>query len=233
MKTIINDIIASLNDMKDVDRIEFAKKSYPTVMKVIGVTVPNEKLILNELKAQTKLFSGREKLEIAKELVNTNVFECQHIAFEYIGKDKKALKELTEKDIDEFYVNLDNWVSVDCYSAYLVGYAWRENQITTEKVKSYFKSNDFWIRRIPIVATVSLNQKARGGTGDAKRTLEICKLAVNDHVDMINKALSWALRELAKIEKEPVIEFIEKHKNELHSRVLREVKNKLETGTKN
>lgn len=233
MKTIVNDIIASLTSLIDVDRIEFAKKSYPTAMKVLGVTVPNEKVILKELKTQTIFFSGREKLELAKELVNTNIFECQHIAFEYIGKDKKALNELTEKDIDEFYVNLDNWVSVDCFSAYLVGYAWRENKITTDKIKTYFKSDDFWIRRIPIVATVSLNQKARGGTGDAKRTLEICKLAVNDHMDMINKALSWALRELAKIEKEPVIEFIKKYKNELHSRVLREVKNKLETGTKN
>lgn len=40
---------------------------------------------------------------------------------------------------------------------------------------------------------------------------------------MINKTLSWTLRELAKIEKEPVIEF----------RVLREQKNKIEIGTKN
>ena len=95
------------------------------------------------------------------------------------------------------------------------------------------KSNDFWRRRIPIVATVSLNQKARGGTGDAQRTLEICELVVNDHEDMLNKALSWALRELAKIDREPVGKFIDKHKGELHPRVLREVKHKLAAGTKN
>ena len=94
------------------------------------------------------------------------------------------------------------------------------------------KSDDFWIRRIAIVATVSLNQKARGGKGDVKRTLEICKIAVADHEDMINKALSWALRELTKIDKEPVKEFIEKYKDELHPRVIREVNNKLKTGTK-
>lgn len=232
-KQIVKDIISSLEDMKDANRIEFAKTSYPTSMQVIGVTVPNEKLILKELKKQTKAFLGREKLDLAKELVNTNIFECQHIAYEFIGKDKKALKELNEKDIDEFHVNLDNWVSVDCYSAYIVGYAWRENIISTQKVKSFYNSTDFWIRRISIVATVSLNQKARGGVGDAARTLKICELAVNDHEDMINKALSWALRELAKVDKEPVFEFLKQHKDVMHSRVLREVKNKLEKGTKN
>ena len=161
---------------------------------------------------------------MAKKLADTNIFECQHIAFEFIGKDKKALKALTEKDIDDFDKNLDNWVSVDCFSAYLVGYAWREQIISTKKVKSYYDSTDFWRRRIAIVATVSLNQKARGGTGDTKRTLEICSLAIDDHQDMINKALSWALRELAKIDKNPVIEFIDKHEEKLHPRVLREVR---------
>ncbi|MCF8369816.1 MAG: DNA alkylation repair protein [Bacteroidales bacterium] len=122
---------------------------------------------------------------------------------------------------------------MDCYGAYIVGYAWRENIISTAKVKSYINSNDFWIRRIALVATVSLNQKARGGTGAAERTLEICELFVKDHTDMINKALSWALRELAKIDPIPVIEFMNKHRAELHKRVSREVDHKLKTGTKN
>ena len=233
MHEIVEGIIRSLETLKDPDRIAFAKKSYPTKSKVIGVTVPNEKLILKELNALTNKWTGKEKLELAKQLVNTDIFECQHIAFEYLGRDKKALHELSEQDIYDFDRNLDNWVAVDCFSAYLLGYAWRENKVSTEKVKSYMGSEDFWRRRIPIVATVSLNQKARGGSGDAKRTIEICTLAVDDHQDMINKALSWALRELAKIEKEPVYNFITKHEEKLHPRVLREVRHKLNTGRKN
>ncbi len=233
MQVSINDIISALEDLKDPERLEFAKRSYPTAMKVIGVTVPNEKVVLKALKDQTKKHTVREKIELAKALVNTGIFECQHIAYEYLGKDKKALSELTPADIDDLDRNLDNWVSVDCFSAYLLGYAWRENIVDTEKVRSYLKAEDFWRRRVPVVATVALNQKARGGKGDAPRTLDICERVVNDHADMINKALSWAIRELAKIDKEPVVEFIEKHADSLHPRVLREVGNKLEKGTKN
>jgi 3-methyladenine DNA glycosylase AlkD len=232
MNSIVKDVIASLEAFKDPNRIAFASKSYPTSMRVIGVTNPNSKTVLNELKALTKNYSGREKIDLAKSLFDTNIFECQHIAFEYIGKDKKALKELTAKDVQEFCVNMDNWVSVDCYAGYILGYAWREGVVTTEKVKSFLKSDDFWSRRIAVVATVALNQKARGGKGDAKKTLEICELVIDDHHDMMNKALSWVLRELAKIEKEPVIDFIQKNQNRLHKRVLREVKNKLDTGKK-
>ncbi len=45
--------------------------------------------------------------------------------------------------------------------------------------------------------------------------------------------LQVGLRELAKIEQKPVEEFMSKHKTRLHKRVIREVTNKLEKGTKN
>ena len=154
-------------------------------------------------------------------------------AFEYLQTEKNLYKSLTESFIESIEKNLDNWLSVDYFGAIVLGCAWRENLISTKKVKSYLGSDNFWIRRIAIVATVSLNQKARGGLGDSNRTLEICRLVVDDHEEMIIKALSWALRELAKVDKEPVIEFVNNYENHLHKKVLREVKNKLEIGTKN
>lgn len=233
MKKLIKDIRESLEGFADEKRIEFAKKSYPTKMHVIGVTVPNLKIVLNELRKQTSSFENQEKLDLIKLLIDENVFELQQIAFEYLRTEKNLFKSLSENYIDGIEKNLDNWLSVDYFGAIVVGCAWRENLISTEKVKDYLNSDDFWIRRIAIVATVSLNQKARGGKGDSKRTLEICRLVVDDHEEMMTKALSWALRELAKIDKESVVEFVNEFESKLHKKVLREVRNKLEIGTKN
>jgi len=233
MKDLIKDIKESLEGFADDKRIEFAKKSYSTKMQVIGVTVPNLKIALKELCKQTRLYKNHEKLDLIKQLIDEDIFELQQIAFEYLQTEKNLYKALTEDFIESIEKNLDNWLSVDYFGAIVVGCAWRENLISTEKVKRYLTSNDFWIRRIAIVATVSLNQKARGGHGDSKRTIEICRLVVDDHKEMIVKALSWALRELAKIDDESVIDFIDEYKNRLHKKVLREVKNKLETGLKN
>lgn len=233
MKHLINDIKSSLEEFADPKRVDFAKTSYPTAMEVIGVTVPNLKLVLKELKAVTKEFSITEKLELAKILIYEDVFELQQLAFEFLDSNKKVLKFLSKEDIKELGHNLDNWLSVDYYSAVIVGFAWREKLIAIEDVKKHLESKDFWIRRIAIVATVSLNQKARGGFGDSEQTLEVCKHAVDDHEEMIVKALSWALRELAKVERKPVAEFIERYKDRLHRKVIREVTAKLETGRKN
>jgi 3-methyladenine DNA glycosylase AlkD len=158
---------------------------------------------------------------------------CNKLLLSIYNHRKNLYKSLTEEYIESIEKNLDNWVSVDYFGAIVVGCAWRENFVSIEKIKNYLKSDNYWIRRIAIVATVSLNQKARGGLGDSKRTLEICRLVVDDHEEMIIKALSWALRELAKIDKEPVIKFVNEFENRLHKKVLREVKNKLETGLKN
>jgi 3-methyladenine DNA glycosylase AlkD len=78
-----------------------------------------------------------------------------------------------------------------------------------------------------------LNNKARGGRGDATRTLAICNLVVDDREDMVVKALSWSLRELAKRDRRSVKEFLDEKHPRLSRRVLREVTNKLNTGLKN
>jgi len=50
---------------------------------------------------------------------------------------------------------------------------------------------------------------------------------------MIVKALSWALCELTKCEKDEVQHFIDRYDEVLHKKVLREVANKLVFGKKN
>lgn len=230
---LVNQILYSLKDLSEESRIEFYKTSHPTSMKILGVSAQNKKKVIKQLKKDTENMSLYEKLSIAKELVHTDIFECQHVAYEFIGTSKTLQKSLTEKDIDELIVTIDNWVTVDCLGVYIVGPAWRMGNISTTKVKSYIKSDNQFVRRLAIVATVALNLKSQGGTGDVERTLELCELVVKDHDNMVVKATSWALRELSKRNKEPVAQFIKKHQNQLHKKVIREVNNKLNIGKKN
>jgi 3-methyladenine DNA glycosylase AlkD len=80
---------------------------------------------------------------------------------------------------------------------------------------------------------VPLNKKARGGSGDADRTLAVCRLLVEDRDDMVVKALSWALRDLAGPDPKAVGAFLKEYEGRLAGRVVREVGNKLKTGLKN
>jgi 3-methyladenine DNA glycosylase AlkD len=78
-----------------------------------------------------------------------------------------------------------------------------------------------------------LNSKARGGEGDSHRTLQVCRILERDRDPMVVKAMSWALRELAKVQPRAVRAYLSERRTILAPLVLREVQNKLETGLKN
>jgi len=91
---------------------------------------------------------------------------------------------------------------------------------------------DRWWRRAALVSTVPLNSRARGGRCDAKRTLQVCKQLLGDRDPMVVKALSWALRELAKRDPGSVKNFLAENGNDMPALVRREVLSKLTTGRK-
>jgi len=225
-------IQSRLKDKINPERAEWAKTAYPTKLITLGVIVPDLKVIMKEVLKELKNETADKVFTFLKRLIDTNIFENLQIAYEILEKHKKAFNALTSKELLEIRKGQDNWVLVDTYAGLLAGPMWREGKLSDKVLYKWLKSDDFWERRTAVVCTVALNQKARGGNGDPERTLEICKRVVSDKNDMVAKALSWALRELAKRQTEPVVQFIEEYKDILPKRVLREVGRKLETGRK-
>lgn len=233
IKTKVQDIIEGLKLMADKDRKEWSNGYFPTKLEVLGVTVPGMRILTKELIKDLKPEPVETTLNLSKALVKTEIFECQQVGYEIIEKNKKAKAALTLDDLYELEGIQDNWVSVDTFCGYLAGPAWREGQIPENIIYDWAKSEDLWKRRSALVCTVTLNQKARGGKGDIKRTIRVCEILKDDKTDMVVKALSWALRELSKFDKKPVQEFLEKYSIIMSKRAVREVKRKLETGLKN
>lgn len=158
------------------------------------------------------------------------------VGYELVHYHRPALEALDAAMLERLGEGMADWPDTDTFAPYLSGVAWREGQIGDEVIHRWTKSEDRWWRRAALVSTVALNIKARGGRGDAPRTLAVCELLVGDGDDMVVKALSWALRSLVQSgadSEEAVRAFLEKHDDALAARVKREVHNKLETGLKN
>lgn len=231
--TVVQEILEALEDLGDPKRKELSKTYFPTSMKVIGVTSPEMKAVIGALKSRFRSWSEQEWIGLCKDLVSTEIFECQAMAFEIIGRNKKILGVLTRGDLTGLGRNLDNWASVDGYSVGIYGVLWGRGVVTDLDIQRLLGSDNHWERRVAVVSTVALNLKSRGGTGDTLRTIAVCEKVVGDHHDMIQKALSWALRELSKRDRESVVSFMERHGPRLARRVVREVSHKLDFGTKN
>ena len=170
---------------------------------------------------------------LSLQLLETKETVAPFFAYELVQHHREASRSLNSRKLKQLGEGINSWAAVDSFACYLAGPAWRENQVSEEFIARWARSKNRWWRRAAVVSTVPLNNKARGGQGNAARTLQICELVVHDRDDMVIKALSWALRELAKRDSKAVKTFLNKNEQSLASRVVREVNNKLKTGLKN
>jgi len=143
-----------------------------------------------------------------------------------------ALQHLTARDLDKLGEGLADWGTVDAFAVYLLGPAYREGRMSQSELARWARSEDRFRRRAALACTVALNTKARGGHGDAPRTLAICDILLSDRDDLVVKAMSWALRELAARCPQETVHYLDQHETALARRVVREVRNKLTTGKK-
>lgn len=170
-------------------------------------------------------------LNVAIRLTETR--QLRWVGYELVRFHKATFDTLTEATVERLGQGIDSWQSVDAFGCTLTGPTWRNGSLSDSVIHSWAASEDVCWRRAALVSTVGLNTRARGGTGDTARTLEVCRLLVDDHEDMVQKAMSWALRSLVVHDREAVRDFLSDHHNALPARVKREVRNKIETGLKN
>ena len=156
---------------------------------------------------------------------------CRILAYELIIHHKPAFKSLSQDQLLKLGRGIDSWGDVDGFAGYLAGPMWRDGRIPDALIMEWTRSADRWWRRAALVSTVLLSR--RGDSGDVQRTLKTCAALVSDRDDMVVKALSWALRELAKKNPAAARRFVADHRHNLAARVIREVEHKLTTGLKN
>ena len=181
-------------------------------------------------------FSKRLRAEPAAEVVAVAlalVDRQRWVGYELVYHHPGGLAALTVRDVVALGRGLGNWGAVDAFGCHVSGPAWRIGRIDDAVVRDWAASEDRWWRRAALVSTVPLNLRARGGTGDVARTLDICTRLAADSDDMVVKALSWALRELVIWDAAAVRDFVSAHDGVLAARVRREVGTKLATGLKN
>ena len=172
-------------------------------------------------------------LALALALLENPESRYRFMAYELINIHRPTLRNLDADALIKLSSGMNTWAAVDTFGRFLSGPAWRERQIPDDLVHSWTRSDDRWWRRAALVSTVPLNNKSRGGDGDPQRTLQVCDMLASDRDDMVYKALSWALRELIKHDRDGVADFLRRHEDVLVARVKREVANKLKTGLKN
>ena len=210
---------------------EIASKIDEEIRALSLRNTPNVRAIRCKYSRMLKQSSPEFMLNLARSLFKD--YGYRWVAYELLQGHRAAFEQIGEAELEEFGHGIDSWWTVDAFARTLSGPAWLHGQVPDELIQHWTHSDDLWWRRAALVSTVALNLRSHGGQGDVERTFKICRLLVDDHEDMVVKAMSWALRTLVVHDAEAVEGFLNGYDGVLAARVQREVRNKLITGLKN
>ncbi len=237
MKLTTAKILKELQPLADAeyrDSVDYFSPQDPAhsgvVWKSVGVRVPAlrefEKPYFKQLKSADDY---RMMVKFTDEGFDTHIRELAVFGLEALMKLKKHWQPDLLKYVLRWVDLLSGWEMTDITSGLLSEMLFREI-ITLDDIYDLKDHPSVWGRRILIV---SLIYPMRKGKGDIDRYLEVLALFKDSREKMIIKAVSWILREGSKSNPNKIRAFIDKYESDLHSSVLREVRNKLDKGLKN
>jgi len=200
------------------------------ILSARSSTVPVLRAIRKTISRKINLLDRQIVIEAALALISRKRVH-RFIPYEIVQNHPGAMEGISWAEIEQLGEGMASWSEVDSFGCFVSGPAWAAERIRDAKVKGWAKSFDRWHRRAALVSTLALNGRpvARDST---KRTLEICRMLISDRDDTVVKAMSWALRRLDTVDPEAVRSFVDRHKGQLASLIVREVSRKLETGRK-
>jgi 3-methyladenine DNA glycosylase AlkD len=178
-----------MKNQLDQNNVEELAHSIVNEIRTLSIqNTPNIRAIRQKYSRKLKHADPKLILNLAKEIFRNCGYRW--VAFELIRNHKDAFQCIDEAELQEFSGGLNSWGAVDAFAGILAGPAWLHEQVPDDLIHKWAHSADSWWRRTALVCTVVLNRRSLGGTGDVPRTLEVCRILVDDKNDMVVKAMS-------------------------------------------
>ncbi len=149
-----------------------------------------------------------------------------------LSRYKRFIPDLTWSDFDRWRRKVDNWEIGDGLAMWVLS-PWiaADRGARLDHLRALIADSDMWSRRLALVATVPLNRKSDGPPA-SDLTFELVDVVKEERGAMMTKAVSWALRGMAKTDPSWVAAYIKSEREILAPHVVKEVTSMLETGLK-
>ena len=178
---------------------------------------------------------GAEPVAVARladALWNRAVREEMVLAVLILGRDRRSRERFGLRTVDRWLPLIDNWETADALGMWVLA-PWvaddPERRYGTLDVLS--RRRNPWAGRLALVGCIGTARGAQGSRWWPRVESLVLRLA-GEHRAGIPKAVSWVLREHTRCCPDRVRGFLELHAPALPSVVVRETRNKLDTGTK-
>lgn len=187
------------------------KGEYGEGDKFLGIVVPEQRKIVRKYCAQITL------PEIEK-LVASQFHEHRLVGLLMLVEKFAQAEEKEKKRIFSFYLKkakrVNNWDLVDLTAPKIVGAYLLDKE--RKVLYQLAKSKNMWETRIAILATFAFIREKQ-----FEDVFKISEILLEDHEDLIHKAVGWMLREVGKRDQKTEEMFLQKHYSEMPRTMLR------------
>ena len=203
MKKILDEIF-SLGDKEQAQHLSHffktGKGQYGEGDLFLGIKVPVTRSV-------AKKYYQDLSLDEIQELIKNPYHEVRLLAllimvFIYEKTDKK-------KEVFDLYLKnvqyINNWDLVDLSASKIVGSFVYDNQALTH-IHNLANSKHLWSERISVVSSYYFIKRK-----DFSLILELSEKFLTHKHDLMHKAVGWMLREMGKMDEQPLFDFLDKH----------------------
>lgn len=145
--------------------------------------------------------------------------EFQYLAIDYLIFMKKYAQKDDIEVLQQLIQTKSWWDSVDGLDEIVGTLVQKFSELVDSHIRKWMASSNIWLVRVSINFQLQFKSKT-----DVQLLSEAILANTGSKEFFINKAIGWSLREYAKTNKEWVIDFLEKHQNQLHSLSIREAR---------
>ena len=181
----VEKIIKSLSALKNPENIAGMKRFGITAKSAFGISAPILKNFAKEIKKQPE-----DRHKLALELWKTEIHEARIIA--YLIDDAK---QVTEKQMDDWANDFDNWAICDG----ACGHLFCKTDFAYEKAFAWSESEREFVKRAGLVlpAWLAVHDK-KAADEKIARFLPLLEKHADDERNFIKKAVNWSLRQIGK-----------------------------------
>lgn len=181
----VDEIIKKLESLGTPENVAGMARFAIVTKKAFGVSAPNLKDLAKEIKKQTK-----DRHSLALELWKTGIHEARAIAYLIDNP-----KEVTEKQMDSWVKDFDNWAICDG----TCGHLFCRSEFAYKKVLEWSASEEEFIKRagICLIAWLAVHDK-KADDEKIAGFLPILEQKSDDERNFIKKAVNWSLRQIGK-----------------------------------
>jgi 3-methyladenine DNA glycosylase AlkD len=181
----VTEIIDELRVLGRTENVAGMERFGILTTKAFGITAPVLKQYAREVKKQAV-----DKHALALELWETGIYDARAVAF-LIDDPKKV----TQKQMDAWAADFDNWATVDG----ACGYLFCRTPFAYEKAVEWAEEEPEFIKRagFSLMAYLAVHHK-KAEDGKLAAFLQVIENHADDDRNFVKKAVNWALRQIGK-----------------------------------